>query len=109
MLQEIKMLPTDFQPLQEFMLIKPDATSNEEVTEGGFIITHQKSITMRPCSGVVLAKGPGCENIEVGDYVVFPDTDGIDVKFEDSDTLIDYSQFMLLRYKSVIGKKKSLG
>lgn len=107
MLQEIKMLSKDFQPLQEFLLVKPDETSNEEMTDGGILITHQKSITMRPCSGVVLAKGPGCENIEVGDYVVFPDTDGIDVKFEDSDTLIDYSQFMLLRYKSVIGKKKA--
>ena len=61
---------------------------------------------MRPCSGVVLSKGPNCENVEVGDYVVFPDTDGIDVKFEDSDPLIDYSQFMLLRYKSIIGKKR---
>lgn len=106
MLQEIKMLSKDFQPLQEYLLIKPDKTSNEEMTTSGILITHQKSITMRPCSGVVLAKGPNCENVEVGDYVVFPDTDGIDVKFEDSDPLIDYSQFMLLRYKSVIGKKK---
>ncbi len=38
--------------------------------------------------------------------MVFPDTDGIDVKFEDSDKLVEYSQFMLLRYKSVIGKKR---
>ena len=45
MLQEIKMLSKDFQPLQEYLLIKPDKTSNEEMTTSGILITHQKSIT----------------------------------------------------------------
>lgn len=105
MLQEIKMKSSEFKPLDDFLLIKPDIAKNEEVTNGGIILNYQKSVLMRPCSGTVLAAGEKCENIVAGDYIVFPDTDGIEVKFEDSDKSVDYPQFMLLRYKSVIGKK----
>lgn len=104
MLQEIKMKSTDFQPMSEFLLVKAEDVSNVETSNGGIIIQHTKSITQRPGSGTVIAVGKDCEGIEKGDYVVFPDTDGIDVKFTDTDTSKEFD-FLLLRYKSVIGKK----
>ena len=67
---------TEFQPLADYILIKPDAVETDEYTQGGIIIQHKKSITNRPTAGVILAKGKDCAEVEVGDYVVFPDTDG---------------------------------
>lgn len=104
MLQEIKMLSSEFQPMSEFLLIKADQPTNEELTNGGIIIQHRKSIIQRPGSGTIIALGNDCPHLKKGDYIVFPDTDGIDVKFLDTDTSKEYD-FMLLRYKSVIGKK----
>lgn len=105
-LQQIQMNSTEFQPLADYILIKPDDVETDEYTQGGIIIQHKKSITNRPTAGVILAKGKDCTEVEVGDYVVFPDTDGIDVKFLDSDPNKEHAEFMLLRYKSVIGRTK---
>ena len=78
----------------------------EEKTNTGIILSSKKSITDRPVSGVILAVGNEVEDLKVGDYVIFPSTDGIDLKFEDSDTLIEQPQYMLLRNESIIGLKK---
>ena len=91
--------------MADFVLVKPDKVVVDEVSNLGIIIQHKPSVTNRPCSGVVLARGPECSNLEAGDYIVFPDTDGIDVKFLDSDKSDDSPQFMLLRFKSIIGKQ----
>lgn len=105
LLQQIQMNSSEFQPLADYILVKPDGVETDEFTECGIIIQHKKSITNRPCSGVILAKGYDCTEVEVGDYIVFPDTDGIDVKFLDSKPNVEYAEFMLLRYKSIIGKQ----
>lgn len=105
MLQEINMKSTEFKPLQEFLLVKSESVDNYETTQGGIVIANRKSITQRPCSGTVIAVGEGCNDLRAGDYVVFPDTDGIDVKFTDSDITKNYPEYMLLRYKSIIGKR----
>ena len=105
MLQEIKMESRQFCPLKDYLLVKVDDVSNIEKTKSGLLVVNQKSITQRPCSGYVLAKGSDCTELTVGDYIVFPDTDGIDVKFLDSDGTREQPEFMLLRYKSVIGYK----
>jgi len=105
MLQEIKMYSKDFQPLQEYLLVKVDSVSNTETTKSGLIVVNRKSVTQRPCSGTILSLGKECTELSVGDYVVFPDTDGIDVKFLDSDLTKEQPEFLLLRYKSIIGKQ----
>lgn len=105
-LQEIKMKSTEFQPRGRYVLIKPDIISTEIKTDFGLVLSVQKSVIDRPVSGIVLAKGDECDIIEVGDYVIFPNTDGIDLKFEDSDPVAEMAQFMLLRYESIIGYKK---
>lgn len=104
MKQEIKMKSEEFIPMGEFLLVKADLTSNVETTSGGILIQHKTSVLDRPSSGVVVAAGKDCLGIGPNDYVVFPDTDGIDVKFQDSN---DGNKFMLLRYKSIIGKKNA--
>lgn len=106
MLQEIKMLSSEFQPRGKYVFVKPDIVNLEEKTNTGIILSSKKSITDRPVSGVILAVGNEVEDLKVGDYVIFPSTDGIDLKFEDSDTLIEQSQYMLLRNESIIGLKK---
>ena len=106
MLQEIKMLSSEFQPRGKYVFVKPDIVNLEEKTNTGIILSSKKSITDRPVSGVILAVGNEVEDLKVGDYVIFPSTDGIDLKFEDSDTLIEQPQYMLLRNESIIGLKK---
>lgn len=108
MIQEIKMKSTEFKPLNEFLLVKVEPAVNEETSNSGIVIQYRKSITQRPCSGTIIAVGLDCNDLTEGDYVVFPDTDGIDVKFLDSDLTKTYNEFMLLRYKSIIGKKAVL-
>ena len=108
MIQEIKMKSTEFKPLNEFLLVKVEPAVNEETSNSGIVIQYRKSITQRPCSGTIIAVGLDCNDLSKGDYVVFPDTDGIDVKFLDSDLTKTYNEFMLLRYKSIIGKKAVL-
>lgn len=105
MLQEIRMLSTEFQPMDDFLLVKAEEVSNEETTKSGLIVVNRKSVTQRPGSGTVIACGKSCEGISSGSYVVFPETDGIDVKFLDTDISKEF-EFLLLRYKSVIGYKK---
>ncbi len=106
MLQEIKMLSSEFQPRGKYVFVKPDIVNLEVRTNAGIILSSKKSITDRPVSGVILAVGNEVEDLKVGDYVIFPATDGIDLKFEDSDTLIEQPQYMLLRNESIIGLKK---
>ena len=73
MLQEIKMLSSEFQPLSEYLLVKVEEPSNTETTASGLMIVTRKSVTQRPCSGIIIALGKDCADISVGDYVVFPD------------------------------------
>lgn len=103
MLQLINMKSTEFEPMDEYALITPDPVETDETSSGGIILYHQKSVIMRPCAGTVVACGNKCDNIMAGDYVVFPDTDGIEVKFLDS---TETKTFLLLRYASIIGVRK---
>lgn len=103
LLQEIKMNSSEFKPMKEFLLVKPQEVNHVEKTSSGIIISSEKSILHRPNSGTVLAVGEEVNTVSVGDYVVFPDTDGIDVKFLDS--VENEPNFLLLRLNSVIGKK----
>lgn len=100
--QYVQILSTEFQPKNEFLLVKPQAAERtEQKTESGIVlaINPQKSSLDRPSSGSVIAVGSDIEDIKEGDFVLWPNTDGIDLEFVDG-------VFTLLRYKSVIGTKK---
>lgn len=103
MQQEIKINSNEFKPLNDYLLVKVDNFDEFEKSNGGILIYNQKSCLQRPGSGIAISCGGNCKEIEDGDYVVFPSTDGIDIKFNDSD---DDNKFLLLRYASVIGKKQ---
>lgn len=92
---------TEFQPRQEFILVEPIELEKEEKTESGIVIAinANSSIIDRPSTGVIIALGSKIEDLEVGDTVIWPDTDGIDFEFRDGN-------FVLLREVSVIGTKK---
>ena len=106
-MQEIKLKSNEFQPRAEYILIKPELPDKEVKTQSGIIIGQaKKSVTDRPMSGTVIAIGCDIQDIKEDDYVIYPNTDGLDLKFEDSDPLIEEAQFVLLREKSVLGKRK---
>lgn len=106
-MQEIKLKSNEFQPRSEYILLRPDRGEKEVKTQSGIILGQvKKSASDRPMSGTVIAVGSTIEDIKEGDYVIYPNTDGLDLKFEDSDPLIEEAQFVLLREKSVIGRRK---
>jgi co-chaperonin GroES (HSP10) len=105
MLQQIRMNANEFKPLAQMVLIKTDRLVMEEKTSFGLIVKSEKSVVDRPISGTVLAVGKDVTQVEVGDYVVYPRTDGIDLKFLDSTALGDEVEYVLVRENSLTGKK----
>lgn len=99
-IQETKELKSsEFIPLDEFLLVRPKVLETEEKSEFGIIIEKKRSTLDRPVSGTVVSVGSKITDIKPNDYVLWPQTDGIDIMFEDG-------KFMLLRYTSLIGYKK---
>lgn len=105
MQQEVKMKSTEFKPLAEYVLVHADKITTEETTSSGIILKSEKSVIDRPVSGTVIAVGNKVEQVHKNDYVVFPKTDGIDVKFTDSNSQ-DTVEYILLRENSIIGKRQ---
>lgn len=98
--QEVALFSTEFQPKNEYLLIKPQALETERITGSGIVIqSNNRSALHRPTYGEVLSVGKDIDDIITGDFVIWPVTDGLDMELLDGD-------FMLLRYKSVIGMKK---
>lgn len=99
--QEIYMLSTEFQPRSEYALVKPIDLEKEKKSDSGIVISlgSQASTLERPGSGEVIAVGSDVEGIESGDMILWPETDGLDLMFNDG-------QFMLIRDKSILGKRK---
>lgn len=99
--QEVPIQSTEFQPRNEYVLVKPQSLAKEKKTESGLVYSMgPKSSLERPTSGEVISVGADIEDLPVGAFVIWPGTDGLDLEFEDG-------EFMLLRYKSIIGFKKS--
>lgn len=100
MKQEIPINSSEFQPKADFVLVKAKALDTGEKTlESGLIIKIERSSMERPTLGEVIEIGEKVEDIKVGTLVMWPQTDGLDIQFEDGD-------FVLLRYESIIGMKK---
>ena len=97
-----ELLSTEFQPLSEFLLVKPKKLETEVKSDFGIVIEKKRSVVDRPCSGEVLAIGKKASEetgINVGNYAIWVSTKGIDIKFKDG-------MFILLDYQSMIGYKK---
>lgn len=98
--QLVDIKSTEFQPKNEYVLVKPAEQQTEKTTESGLVISvAPKSVLDRPSSGTVISVGSDIEDIAENDFVLWPSTDGLDLEFTDGD-------FMLIRYKSIIGSKK---
>lgn len=98
--QRVYVKSEEFIPKDELILVKPEQFKAEETTESGLVISIRKeSVIERPSFGKVISKGVKVEGTEVGDVVFWPSTDGIDLEFDDG-------LFLLLRDKSILGKKK---
>lgn len=97
--QRVQILSKEFKPKNEYMLIKPAEQPKETMTESGLVIALQQQSSLdRPTSGDVIAVGDDIDDIKAGDFVLWPNTDGLDIEFTDG-------IFILLRYKSVIGSR----
>jgi len=97
--QRVEMLSTEFQPKNEFILIKPEDHKKEISTPSGIIVPLNHSILDRPTSGTVIARGSEINDIPIGAFVMWPNTDGLDIEFIDCECI-------LLQEKSIIGFKK---
>jgi len=98
--QKVQLKSTEFQPKNEYLLIKTEELPDEEITDSGVIIPlMNRSITERSTCGTVIALGTDIADLEEGDFVLWPNTDGLDMEFTDG-------KFLLLRYESIIGSKK---
>lgn len=98
--QRVNLDSNQFQPKQEYVLVKPEALIKEKETESGIVIQLQKQHSVeRPTYGEVVAVGNSIDDITEGMFIMWPETDGLDIEFNDG-------EFLLLRYKSIIGMKK---
>lgn len=99
--QYIKIESGMFLPKNEYVLVRPEEIEKEQKSESGFVIgfNNKDSALTRPSSGIVLSVGEDITDIKTGDFVTWPDTDGLDVEFTDG-------QFLILRYRSIIGRAK---
>lgn len=100
--QRVNIKSTEFQPKNEYVLVKPEKVdTSEKTTESGFVIemARKPSVLERSTLGEVIAVGQDIFDIAAGDFVLWPATDGLDFEFNDGN-------FVLLRYKSIIGSRK---
>lgn len=97
--QRVEMLSTEFQPIGKNILVDPIGLKKEETTAGGIILKVQETALTRPFQGTVIEVGEEIQGIEPGDFVMWPDTDGIDFEFDDGEKV-------LIRLQSVLGIKK---
>lgn len=98
--QRVQMLSTEFQPMKETLLVQPVEMPTEKITESGLVIALKPvSVVDVSTLGKVIALGSDINDLAEGNDVLWPNTDGIEFEFIDG-------KFRLLRYASIIGKKK---
>jgi len=101
--QRVYLESKEFLPTKGLFLVKPVEFNKMETTESGivFSVNSHKSVHERPTSGEVVALGDDVENVKIGDVVLWPMTDGINIEFNDG-------EFLLLKEDSLIGFKKEV-
>lgn len=80
-------MPTIFHPLADRVLIKPESESGEKRTPSGLVIIPDLGHT-RANTGFIMALGPDCEDLELGDKVLFGKYAGADIKLNGEEMLI---------------------
>lgn len=80
-------MPTMLHPLADRVLIKPDEEKGEKRTASGLVIIPDIGNT-RSTTGYVLAIGPDCDALEVGDKVLFGKYAGSDLKLNEESVTI---------------------
>ncbi len=98
-LKELNMSSEEFFPTQDFVLVKPVELKAEDQTASGIIIIHEVSIVDRPQTGTIVNIGPDVKGFEIGNEILFPETDGQDFKFNNGN-------YTLYREKSILGRCK---
>lgn len=97
--QRVLLSSSEFQPKNDYILVKPQALPTEIQTPSGiYLDVSPTRVTQRPTGGIVICSGSD-KDIKEDMYVLWPETDGIDIEFNDGN-------FVLLRYTSIIGSKK---
>lgn len=94
--QRVNVQSEVFQPKGEYILVRPIKPLKEETTAAGIILQVEETSLSRPTHGTVVAVGSEITDIVSGHEVFWPETDGIDMKFNDG-------YFVLLRHDSIIG------
>ncbi|CZE48675.1 co-chaperone GroES [Campylobacter geochelonis] len=85
-----------FQPLGKRVLVEREEET--KTTASGIIIPDNAS-KEKPSSGKIVAVGKECEDVEVGDTVVF-------AKYAGSEVSIDEKKYLILNLEDVLGKLK---
>lgn len=99
--QRVQIKSTEFVPKNEYILVKPSVLETEKVLESGIVLSLKPQSSMtRPSDGTVVSVGKDILDIKEADFIMWPETDGLDLEFIDGD-------FVLLRYKSIIGSKRN--
>jgi chaperonin GroES len=76
---EFRPMPTIFYPLADRVLIKPEDMGGEKRSPSGLVIIPDLGKT-RSNTGFILAIGPDCDGIELGDKVLFGKYAGSDIE-----------------------------
>jgi co-chaperonin GroES (HSP10) len=101
--QVIDLNSNNFTPADQYILVKPNKDKTEKYTKSGIIVpVKKKSALDRQTIGKIVAvseelKSKGLLHDDIS--VMWPNTDGIDIEFNDG-------EFVLLRYKSIFGTSK---
>lgn len=98
-MQRININSTEFLAKGEFILVKPFETLKEETTAGGIVLQTEITSLSRPTHGKVVSVGEEVKDIDLERTVIWPETDGLDLKFNDG-------KFVLLRQKSIVGVRR---
>jgi co-chaperonin GroES (HSP10) len=100
-IQRVYIESEEFKPQNDFILVKPQEFKEEETTTSGIVLSQAKdqSGMERPTAGITVAIGDEVEGIVKDDFIMWPNTDGLNIEFNDG-------EFLLLRAKSIIGTKK---
>ena len=98
-MQRININSNEFAAQDEYILVEPFDTQKEETTSGGIVLQTEITSLSRPTHGKVISIGTGVGKITTDDEVFWPETDGLDLKFNDG-------KFVLLRQKSIVGVRR---
>ena len=95
------MKSTQFNPIEDYILVKPIALETGEAHSAGGIVTaleQNNSIINRPTEGIVVACGKQTKELTQSMHVMWLETDGQDIELDDG-------VFLVLKEKSILGFK----